>query len=235
MDVDALVFDVFGTCVDWRGSIIREAQRWSRDLGRTIDGVGLADSWRAAYGPSMEEVRSGRRPFVYLDTLHRETLDRIAPRFGLGGLDEKTLAHINRVWHRLDPWPDTVPGLRRLRAKFLLAPLSNGGVALLTRMAKRAGLPWDTVLSGELFDGYKPEPKVYLGAARLLDLAPERVMMVAAHNGDLEAAAALGLRTAFVLRPSEYGPAQKTDLAPSRTWDHTVDSLEALADALGCP
>ena len=234
MNVDALVFDVFGTCVDWRGTIIREARRWSRDLGRTIDGEGLADAWRAAYGPSMEEVKSGRRSFTYLDTLHRETLNRIAPRFGLGGLDEETLAHINRVWHRLDPWPDTLPGLRRLRAKFLLAPLSNGGVALLTRMAKRAALPWDLVLSGELFEGYKPEPKVYLGAARLLDLPPERVMMVAAHNGDLEAAAALGLKTAFVLRPTEYGPAQTTDLAPSRTWDRSIDSMEALADALGC-
>lgn len=234
MEVEALVFDVFGTCVDWRGSITREARRWSRDFGRTIDGEGLADAWRAAYGPSMEEVKSGRRSFTYLDTLHRETLNRIAPRFGLGGLDEKTLDHINRVWHRLDPWPDTVPGLRRLRAKFLLAPLSNGGVALLTRMAKRAAMPWDLILSGELFEGYKPEPKVYLGAARLLDLPPERVMMVAAHNGDLEAAAALGLKTAFVLRPTEYGPAQTTDLAPSRTWDLSVDSMEALADALGC-
>ncbi len=234
MEVEALVFDVFGTCVDWRGSITREARRWSRDFGRTIDGEGLADAWRAAYGPSMEEVKSGRRSFTYLDTLHRETLNRIAPRFGLGGLDEETLAHINRVWHRLDPWPDTVPGLRRLRAKFLLAPLSNGGVALLTRMAKRAAMPWDLILSGELFEGYKPEPKVYLGAARLLDLPPERVMMVAAHNGDLEAAAALGLKTAFVLRPTEYGPAQTTDLAPSRTWDLSVDSMEALADALGC-
>lgn len=234
MEVEALVFDVFGTCVDWRGSITREARRWSRDFGRTIDGEGLADAWRAAYGPSMEEVKSGRRSFTYLDTLHRETLNRIAPRFGLGGLDEKTLDHINRVWHRLDPWPDTVPGLRRLRAKFLLAPLSNGGVALLTRMAKRAAMPWDLILSGELFEGYKPEPKVYLGAARLLDLPPERVMMVAAHNGDLEAAAALGLKTAFVLRPTEYGPAQTTDLAPSRTWDRSVDSMEALADALGC-
>lgn len=235
MEVEALVFDVFGTCVDWRSSIAREAQRWGRDLGRTIDGAGLADAWRAGYGPAMEEVKSGRRPFVQLDTLHRENLDRIAARFGLDGLDEKTLAHINRVWHRLDPWPDTVPGLRRLRAKFMLSPLSNGGVALLTRMAKRAGLPWDLILSGELFEGYKPEPKVYLGAARLLDLPPERVMMVAAHNGDLEAAAALGLRTAFVLRPTEYGPAQKTDLAPSRKWDHSVESMEALADALGCP
>lgn len=234
MTIGALVFDVFGTCVDWRGTIAREAERWSRELGRSIDGAGLADAWRAAYQPAMEEIRSGRRPFTQLDTLHRENLERIAARFGLAGLDEAKVADINRVWHRLDPWPDTVPGLRRLRARFLLAPLSNGGVALLTRMAKRAGMPWDLILSGELFDGYKPEPKVYLGAARLLDLAPSQVMMVAAHNGDLAAAKALGLKTAFVLRPTEYGPAQTTDLTPSQAWDISVDSMEALADALGC-
>ncbi len=233
MDVDALVFDVFGTCVDWRGTIIREAERWSRELGRPVDGAGLADAWRANYDPSMEEIRAGRRPFTLLDTLHRETLDKIAPRFGLGGLDEATMDRINRVWHRLDPWPDTVPGLRRLRSRFLLAPLSNGGVALLTRMAKRAGLPWDLILSGELFQGYKPEPKVYLGAARLLDLAPSRVMMVAAHNGDLAAASRLGLSTAFIRRPTEYGPKQTTDLAPAAAWDLSCDNMEALADELG--
>ena len=234
MDVDALVFDVFGTCVDWRGTIIREAERWGRELGRPVDGAGLADAWRANYDPSMEEIRSGRRPFTLLDTLHRETLNKIAPGFGLSGLDEPTMARINRVWHRLDPWPDTVPGLRRLRSRFLLAPLSNGGVALLARMAKRAGLPWDLILSGELFQGYKPEPKVYLGAARLLDLDPSRVMMVAAHNGDLAAASKLGLRTAFILRPAEYGPKQTTDLAPGGAWDFSCDSLEALAGELGC-
>ena len=234
MDVDALVFDVFGTCVDWRGTIIREAERWSRELGRPVDGPGLADAWRANYDPSMEEIRAGRRPFTLLDILHRETLNKIAPRFGLGGLDEAAMDRINRVWHRLDPWPDTVPGLRRLGSRFLLAPLSNGGVALLTRMAKRAGLPWDLLLSGELFQGYKPEPKVYLGAARLLDLAPSRMMMVAAHNGDLAAASKLGLRTAFIRRPTEYGPKQTTDLAPGGNWDFSCDSMEALADKLGC-
>ena len=234
MNVDALVFDVFGTCVDWRGTIIREAERWSRELGRPVDGAGLADAWRANYDPSMEEIRTGRRPFTLLDTLHRETLNKIAPRFGLAGLDEATMDRINRVWHRLDPWPDTVPGLRRLKSRFLLAPLSNGGVALLTRMAKRAGLPWDLILSGELFQGYKPEPKVYLGAARLLDLDPSRVMMVAAHNGDLAAASKLGLRTAFILRPTEYGPKQTTDLAAGGDWDYSCDSMEALAEKLGC-
>ncbi len=234
MDVDALVFDVFGTCVDWRGTIIREAERWSRELGRPVDGAGLADAWRANYDPSMEEIRAGRRAFTLLDTLHRETLNKIAPRFGLGGLDEATMDRLNRVWHRLDPWPDTVPGLRRLNSRLLLAPLSNGGVALLARMAKRAGLPWDLILSGELFQGYKPESKVYLGAARLLDLDPSRVMMVAAHNGDLAAASKLGFRTAFILRPTEYGPKQTTDLAPGGAWDFSCDSMEELAEKLGC-
>lgn len=234
-DVDALVCDVFGTCVDWRGSIIREALRWSQRLGREIDGAGLADAWRARYQPSMEAVRAGRRPFAALDALHRETLDLLAPRFGLDGLDEATMARINRVWHRLDPWPDTVPGLLRLKSRFTIAPLSNGGVALLTAMAKRARLPWDLILSGELFQGYKPEPKVYLGACRLLDLPPGRVMMVAAHNGDLSAARAHGLRTAFVRRPAEHGPGQTIDLTASEDWDLSVDSFEELADALGCP
>jgi 2-haloacid dehalogenase len=234
MEVEALVFDVFGTCVDWRGSIVKEARRWSRELGREIDGAGLADAWRAAYQPSMEEVRSGRRPFVHLDTLHRETLGRIADRFGLGGLDEARMQAINRVWHRLDPWPDTVPGMKRLRVRFLLAPLSNGGVAMLARLAKRTGIPFDLILSGELVQGYKPEPKVYLGAARLLDLPPSKVMLVAAHNGDLAAAAALGLRTAFVPRPTEYGPGQTTDLAPTGRWDVVAEDMERLADALGC-
>jgi len=234
-DVAALVCDVFGTCVDWRGTIIREAARWSRSLGREIDGAGLADAWRGQYQPSMEAVRTGQRPFATLDTLHRETLDRLAPQFGLDGIDAATLARINTVWHRLDPWPDTVPGLRRLKSRFTIAPLSNGGVALLTAMAKRAGLPWDLILSGELFDGYKPEPKVYLGACRLLGLPPARVMMVAAHNGDLAAARALGLRTAFVRRPAEHGPTQTGDLTASEDWDLSVETFEDLADALGCP
>jgi len=233
--VAALVCDVFGTCVDWRGTVIRETARWSKTLGRDIDGPGLADAWRGRYQPSMEAVRAGRRPFVALDTLHREALDLLAPRFDLGGLDDATLSRINTVWHRLDPWPDTVPGLIRLKSRFTIAPLSNGGVALLAAMAKRAGLPWDLILSGEMFQGYKPETKVYLGACRLLDLPPARVMMVAAHSGDLAAARALGLRTAFIRRPTEYGPAQTDDLAASEDWDLAVDSFEDLADALGCP
>jgi 2-haloacid dehalogenase len=233
--VDALVFDVFGTCVDWRGSIAREARLWSKRLGRTIDGAGLADAWRARYHPAMEPIRSGKRGFVNLDTLHRENLQAIAPDFGLAGLAEAELERINRVWHRLDPWPDTVPGLIRLKSRYLIAPLSNGNVGLLARMAKRAGMPWDAVLSSELFHSYKPDPKVYLGAARLLDLAPARVMMVAAHNPDLAAARALGLKTAFVPRPTEYGPGQKADLAAEDDWELVCDSFETLADALETP
>jgi 2-haloacid dehalogenase len=232
--IEALVFDVFGTCVDWRGSIAREARRWNQRFGLKVDGAALADAWRARYQPSMEQVRSGRRGFVALDVLHRESLDALAARFGLERLSEAQLAWINKVWHRLDPWPDTVPGLRQLRSRYLLAPLSNGGVALLTRMARRAGLPWDLILSGELFGAYKPQAEVYLGAARLLDLPPTRVMMVAAHNGDLAAAAALGLKTAFIPRPTEYGPGQSSDLLPSADWDIVVEDMEGLAIALGC-
>jgi 2-haloacid dehalogenase len=231
--VEALVFDMFGTCVDWRGSIIREAERWSKAYGRAIDGAGLADAWRALYHPAMAPIRAGKRPFVSLDVLHRENLDSLAARFGLAGLEESRIEHINTVWHRLDPWPDTVPGLIRLKQRYLIAPLSNGNVRLLARMAKRAGMPWDLVLSGELVGGYKPDPKVYLGAARLLGLPPERVMMVAAHNADLAAAQALGLKTAFVPRPGEYGPGQTTDLKASGSWDVISDSFEALAEALG--
>ncbi|MBI1777819.1 MAG: haloacid dehalogenase type II [Proteobacteria bacterium] len=233
--VTALVFDVFGTCVDWRGSIIGEADRWARQFSRKIDGAGLADAWRAKYQPALEEVRSGRRPFASLDVLHRESLDGLARRFGLEGLSEAALQHINTVWHRLNPWPDTVPGLLRLRSRYLIAPLSNGNMRLLSQMAKRAGMPWDLVLSGELFGSYKPEPKVYLGAAQLLGLPPQQVMMVAAHNADLAAAQALGLQTAFVLRPSEYGPGQKTDLKASGTWDVLAEDFEHLAETLGCP
>jgi 2-haloacid dehalogenase len=234
-DVEALVFDVFGTSVDWRGTIAREARLWSKRLGRTIDGAALADAWRQRYQPAMEPIRSGKRGFVSLDRLHRESLDAIAAGFGLAGLEENELSRINAVWHRLDPWPDTVPGLIRLKSRYVIATLSNGNVRLLQNMAKRAGMPWDLVLSGELFQGYKPEPKVYLGAARLLDLAAERVMMVAAHNSDLAAARAQGLRTAFVPRPAEYGPGQRTDLEPEGDWDLVCDSFETLADALHAP
>ncbi len=204
--VRALLFDVFGTCVDWRTSVAREVEAAARRAGVGLDGLAFADAWRGMYQPSMEEVRSGRRPFAPLDVLHRESLDALLPRFGLAGrLPEEALQELNRAWHRLDPWPDAVAGLSRLRRRFVVAPHSNGNLALLTAMAKRAGLPWDCILGAEVVGRYKPEPASYLGAVRLLALAPGEAMMVAAHADDLLAARAAGLRTAFVARPDERG------------------------------
>ncbi|MBI3452004.1 MAG: haloacid dehalogenase type II [Rhodospirillales bacterium] len=230
--IKALVFDVFGTCVDWRGSIAREAEAAARKIGVALDGAAFADAWRANYQPSMERVRGGAREWTILDVLHRETLEALKPRFGLAALDAAASDDLNRAWHRLDPWPDTVGGLARLKRQFVISTLSNGNTALLVNMAKRAGLPWDCVLGAEAFQRYKPQPEVYLGAASLLGLRPEAVMMVAAHNGDLAAAQALGLRTAFVLRPTEHGPGQKTDLRPAGDWDFTARDFSDLADQL---
>jgi 2-haloacid dehalogenase len=232
-NVSALVFDVFGTCVDWRGSIVAAGRVWSDRWGRDADWPALADAWRALYQPAMERVRSGRRPWTDLDVLHRESLLGLLPRFGLNDLSAERIDEMVRIWHRLSPWPDTVPGLARLKRRYTIAPLSNGHVALLTAMAKRAGLPWDCILSAELADGYKPEPRVYLTAARLLRLEPSSVAMVAAHNADLAAARSCGLRTAFVRRPSEHGPRQTTDLNAESDWDAVVDGFEELAERLG--
>ncbi len=234
MTVQALVFDVFGTVVDWRSSVAREVAAAARRIGVATDGIALADAWRAAYAPSMDRVRKGALPWTTIDVLHRAALDTLLPRFGLDALDEATRDHLNRAWHRLDPWPDSVAGLRRLRHRHMLATLSNGNVALLANMAKHARLPWDVILSAELFGHYKPDAEVYDGACRLLDLKPAQVMMVAAHNGDLRAAAARGLRTAFVVRPTEYGPAQTGDLAADGPWDVVCASFTELASVLGC-
>lgn len=204
--IGALAFDVFGTVVDWRTSIIREGELLNRAKGLAVDWAALADAWRAGYQPAMQRVRSGELPWTQLDALHRLILDDLLPRFGLGDLTAPEIEHLNRVWHRLLPWPDAVPGLNRLRARHVLATLSNGNVALLVHMARHAGLPWDCVLSAELFQRYKPDPAVYTGAARLLGHAPEQVMMVAAHPADLHAARDAGLRTAYVPRPLEHGP-----------------------------
>lgn len=208
-DVKALVFDIFGTVVDWRTSITREGQMLQERLQQRLalpaqDWAAFADDWRAGYQPAMHEVRTGALPWTDIDGLHRRILDRILAVRGLH-LAEADAADFNRVWHRLMPWPDSVAGLYRLKQRFTIASLSNGNVALLVNMAKHAGLPWDTVLSAELFQHYKPDPEVYLGAARLLGLAPAEVMMVAAHPSDLRAAAACGLRTAYVARPLERG------------------------------
>lgn len=231
--VKALLFDVFGTVVDWRGSITEEGRSWSREYGLDADWTAFADRWRSMYQPAMEQVRSGMRPWTVLDVLHRESLDTLIGEFGLGRLDEQQRDRLNRVWHRLKPWPDSVPGLTRLKQRFIVAPLSNGNVALLLDMAKQAGLPWDAILGAEVAGHYKPQPEAYTAAARLLSLSPGQCMMVAAHNDDLAAASALGFRTAFIVRPTEYGPGQTKDLAATRDWDYSVRSLVELAEALG--
>jgi len=232
--VHALLFDVFGTVVDWRNTIIDEGGALNRSLALDVDWSRFADRWRSMYQPAMEQVRSGARPWTVLDELHRESLDVLVEEFGLRRLSAAERDHLNRVWHRLNPWPDSVAGLRRLKRHFIIAPLSNGNVSLLVNMAKHAGLPWDVILGAEVAGHYKPQAEAYLTAARLLDLPPGQCVMVAAHNDDLQAAGALGFRTAFVARPTEYGPDQANDLAPTRDWDYAVDSITELADALGC-
>jgi 2-haloacid dehalogenase len=233
-DVQALLFDVFGTVVDWRGSIIDDLTRFGADKGLKADWAAFADDWRGLYQPAMEEVRSGRRAWTILDVLHRESLDALIAKYNLTGLSEADKEHMNRVWHRLKPWPDSVEGLRRLKTRYIIGTLSNGNVGLLTRMAKNAGLPWDVVLGAETARAYKPLPQAYLASAALLNLAPGQVMLVAAHNGDLAAAAAAGLRTAFVARPAEYGPHQKIDFKAERAWDVVADSFVGVAEAMGC-
>jgi 2-haloacid dehalogenase len=234
IQVQALLFDVFGTVVDWRGSIIAELERFGADRGIAADWAAFTDDWRGLYQPSMQEVRSSRRPWTILDVLHRESLDKLLVRYGVVGLTEAEKDHINRAWHRLKPWPDVVEGLTRLKARYIIGTLSNGNVGLLTRMAKNAGLPWDVVLGAETARAYKPLPQAYLASAALLNLEPAQVMLVAAHNGDLAAASAAGLSTAFVPRPLEYGPHQKGDFKADRAWDVVAGSFVELADALGC-
>ena len=233
-DVQALLFDVFGTVVDWRGSIIDELTRFGADKGLKADWAAFTDDWRGLYQPAMEEVRSGRRAWTILDVLHRESLDALVGKYGLAGLGEADKEHMNRVWHRLKPWPDSVEGLKRLKTRYIIGTLSNGNVGLLTRMAKNAGLPWDVVLGAETARAYKPLPQAYQASAALLNLKPQHVMLVAAHNGDLAAAAAAGLRTAFVARPTEYGPHQKIDFKAERDWDVVADSFVGVAEAMGC-
>ena len=233
--VNALIFDVFGTVVDWRSSLIAELTAFGAAHGIVADWTALVDAWRAAYVPSLDRVRRGERAWVTLDVLHRETLDRLLAAFAIGGVDAAARAALNRGWHRLRPWPDAVAGLARLKRRFTIAPLSNGNVALLTALAKHAALPWDVIFGADLFGHYKPDPETYRGACALLDLPPGQVMMVAAHNGDLAAARALGLATAFIARPAEYGPAQTTDLAPTQDWDVVAQDIGDLADRLGVP
>jgi 2-haloacid dehalogenase len=232
--VKALLFDVFGTVVDWRGSIVRLGSDFATQhgLGR-IDWDSFARAWRAGYGPAMDRVRRGEIAWANIDALHRLILDEILADYGLSSLSDAHREEMNRFWHRLDPWPDARSGLARLKERYTIATLSNGNVALLTNMAKHAGLPWDCVLSAELFGHYKPDEEVYLGAARLLGLEPARVMMVAAHTGDLRAAAACGMRTAFVPRPEEYGDESETPMDAEPWVDVVAPDFPALAVARG--
>jgi 2-haloacid dehalogenase len=229
----AIVFDTFGTVVDWRGSLIAELTAFGESRDIAADWAGLVDAWRAAYQPSMNRVRVGELPWTKLDDLHRASLDRLIGEFGIAGLSEADRRHINRGWHRLNPWPDSVPGLARLKRRFIIGPLSNGNVSLLTNMAKHAGLPWDMVFGSDLFGHYKPDPETYLGVAKLLDLQPGQVMMAAAHNGDLAAARKCGLLTAFFPRPTEYGPRQSRDYKAEADWDVVAEDIEDMAAQLG--
>lgn len=234
-DVKALLFDVFGTVVDWRTSLIDNFTKWGKAKGIDGDWIGLVDAWRGAYMPSMDDVRKHPdRGFVILDDLQRMSVEPLAAKLGITGLTSADFDYLTRGWHALEPWPDSVSGLTRLKTNFIISPLSNGNVALLTNMAKHAGLPWDLVLSAEIFKHYKPDPETYLGAAKILSLKPEQVMLVAAHNNDLAAAQAVGLKTAFVPRPTEYGPLQNRDFGPEAEWDFVVKDLNDLADKLGC-
>lgn len=230
-DVKALFFDVFGTVVDWRNSIAREAEAALKPQGYAIDSLAFADAWRGEYQPAMEEVRAGRIPFSKLDVLHRLNLDRVLSRFGVNGLSEGMLRDLNKAWHRLAAWPDSTPGLVRLKRRFLLAPVSNGNISLMVDLARRNGFPWDAILGAEVAGDYKPKPRVYFAAAEAFDLSPSECMMVAAHSGDLAAAAACGLRTAHVARPNEYGPG-KGEPAPTVPVDVAALSFTDLADRL---
>ena len=226
-----LVFDVFGTVVDWRSAVIREGGALGREKGFDVDWAAFADAWRGRYAPSIERVRRGEWAWTKLDDLHRASLEDLIDEFGIEGLTGAEKDHFNRVWHRLDPWPDSVAGLARLKERYVISTFSNGNVALLTDMAKRAGLPWDLILSAELVRHYKPDPETYLMAPNFLDLRPDEVMLVAAHPSDLRAAQTHGLRAAYVLRPLEWGPGGEAEPADP-SFDLVVDDLVELAEKL---
>lgn len=232
--VQALCFDVFGTVVDWRTGVARQAEAILAPRGPSRDWGAFADAWRACYQPAMEEVRAGRRPFVKLDVLHRENLEAVLAESGITNLLEAEKAELNLAWHRLDPWPDVATGLARLKRRYILTPVSNGNLRLLVDLARHGGLPWDAILGAEVARAYKPAPEAYLRAAELLDLPPSACAMVAAHNGDLAAARDQGFRTVFVPRPLEHGPGQTSDLAPEADWDLVARDVEELATRLGC-
>lgn len=229
----ALTFDVFGTVVDWRTSIIREGELLAARKGIDVDWAAFADEWRAGYGPAMSRVRSGELPWTKIDDLHRMILDDLVTKFDIKGLSAEEVDDLNRVWHRLMPWPDAVAGLNRLRSRYIVASLSNGNVSLLVNMAKNAGLTWDCVLSAELSGHYKPDPEVYQTAARLLGLRPEEVMMVATHKSDLRAAQQVGFKAAYVTRPLERGPEHTANITPDPSFDIFATDFFDLAKQLG--
>ena len=231
--VQVLVFDTFGTVVDWRSSVIAEGEKLGREKGLKVDWAAFADAWRGGYGPAMNRVRTGQLPWTKLDVLHRMTLDGLLEKFKIEGLTEDEKKHLNKVWHRLHGWPDAVAGLTRLKKRFVISPLSNGNVSLLTNMAKFAGLPWDVILSTELVRHYKPDKETYLMPGDFFDLEPSGVMMVAAHPGDLTSAKALGLRTAYVHRPLENGPSRPSTPPAAGSFDFMAKDFRELATALG--
>ena len=230
----ALVFDVFGTVVDWHGSVAREVRGLAKEKGLRLNAAKFAKAWRAGYRPAMDRVRSGESPFRKIDEIHRTILEEVLAKSRVTALTEEEKAHLNLVWHRLKPWPDSVRGLKRLKSKFIIATLSNGNTGLLVDMAKSGGLPWDCIFSSDTFKHFKPDPEMYLGAADMLGLQPAEVMMVAAHKNDLRAAAQCGLKTAFVKRPHEHGRNSNTDLASEPDFTINAESFLDLADQLGC-
>ena len=233
--VRALVFDVFGTVVDWRSGVARDAEPFLKQHGAgSVSPTTFADAWRRRYSPAMEEVRSGRRPFARLDVLHRENLEAVLPEFGIdpASVPAAELDELSLAWHRLDPWPDAVAGLTRLKARYIIAPLSNGNIVLMLNMAKRSSIPWDAILGAEVVQAYKPTPEAYLRTADVLAMRSDEICLVAAHNGDLAAARACGLRTAFVSRPTEHGSEQTTDLHPVQDWDMIIGDFLEMAERL---
>ena len=233
-EIKACFFDVFGTVVDWRTSIAGEMEAFATARGLDLDPGDFALRWRAKYDPSMATIRKGDRGYVKLDVLHRENLVDVFQDLGIEGISDADLDHLNHAWHRLAAWPDSVPGMTRLRTRYILASMSNGNIKLMVDMAKNAGLPWDMILGSEIAKNYKPHPDTYLAGTAALDLEPAQVLMVAAHNSDLIAAQKLGFKTAFIPRPTEYGPAQSRDWKADGDYEFVAESMEALADQLGC-
>lgn len=231
--IKALTFDVFGTVVDWRSSIIKELNQLGESKGINADWEKFADRWRGGYAPSMDKVRKGELPWKSIDQLHRMVLDQLLSEFQIADLSESELVRLNKAWHRLTPWPDSVEGLTRLKQKYIIATLSNGNISLLTNMAKHSGLPWDVILSSELARHYKNDKEVYITALLLLDLEPDELMMCAAHQDDLLAAKEVGFKTAYINRPFEFGSDKKNDVTDNMVFDIIADDIIDLARQLG--